>query len=209
MSNLIHVALFELEDGVDQKFLRWYEGHHVPGVLAGPGWQRMRCYRCTDGQPLLAIYDLDDQLATDSRPSEAPFRGGCFAARGIRNYHARTWREIHAAGSSMERPDFLNAVSVKVEPAHAAEFSRWYNEVHVPEILACPGWRANRRYESVDGAPWFLALYDLEDAERPFNTPDWELAVGWDEHLDHIRAFHGFRVYRLIFEAGSGITWSG
>jgi hypothetical protein len=36
---------------------------------------------------------------------------------------------------------------------------------------------------------------------RPFNSPEWEAAVGWDEHVDHIRGFHGFRVYRLIFDS--------
>ena len=72
-----------------------------------------------------------------------------------------------------------------------------------PEILACPGWHANRRYECLDGEPRFLAVYDLEDAERPFNSPEWAAAVGWDDHVDHIRGFHGFRVYELIFDSGS------
>lgn len=201
MTSLIHLALFDLEIAAAQAFALWYKGHHVPRMLTRPGWQRMRWYRCTEGQPLLALYDLDNDFPLESHPSEAPFRSDLFAARGIRNYHARTWREIHSAGDHMECPDWINVVTVDVEAAHADKFSRWYNEVHVPEILACPGWRGNRRYECVDGEPSFLALYDLEDAERPFHSPEWEAAVGWDEHVHHIRGFHGFRVYQLIFDS--------
>ena len=133
--------------------------------------------------------------------SEAPFRSKVFAARGLRNYHARTWREIHSAGDPKWAPQWLNAVTVDIEPPHAAAFNRWYNDVHVPEILECPGWTANRRYECVDGEPRFLALYDLDDPTTPFASPEWSAAVGWDEFVDHIRGFHGFRVYELTFDS--------
>ena len=42
----------------------------------------------------------------------------------------------------------------------------------------------------------FLAIYELEDAERPFNSPEFDQAVGWDEHLPKLRGYHGFRIYR-------------
>lgn len=198
--DVIHLALFELEPGLEAKFGAWYEAEHVPAMLARPGWTRMRRYLCTDGRPHVSLYDIDDDLA-GAGISEAPFRSQRFAAQGIRDYHARTWRQIHAAGEHGERPEWLNIVTVDIEDAHAAEFDRWYNEVHVPDILGCPGWVANRRYECVDGEPRFLAIYDLEDDERPFDSPEWAAAVGWDEHVDHIRGFHGFRVYRLTFDS--------
>jgi hypothetical protein len=199
---LIHLAVFDLDADAEERFTSWYEAEHVPRMLARPGWRRMLRYRCTDGAPLLSLYELDDDVAVVPHISEAPFRSGQFAARGIRNYHARTWREIHSAGSHVDRPEWINVVTVDIEAGHAEEFNRWYNEVHVPEILACPGWNANRRYECVDGEPRFLAIYDLEDDERPFTSPEWRSAVGWDEHVDHIRGFHGFRVYHLIFDSG-------
>ena len=42
------------------------------------------------------------------------------------------------------------------------EFNRWYNEEHVPERLAIPGFRAGARYEAVKGGPKHLACYELE-----------------------------------------------
>lgn len=198
---MIHLALFDIDAALDEEFMRWYETEHVPRMLERPGWTRMCCYRCTDGAPLLSLYDLDPNFRLVPRLSEAPFRTGAFAARGLRNYSARTWRQIHAAGTPMWAWPWINVISVDIEPPHAASFSRWYNDVHVPEILACPGWLANRRFECADGEPRFLAIYDLEDPETPFASEEWRSAVGWDEHAEHIRGFHGFRVYRLIFDS--------
>ena len=42
------------------------------------------------------------------------------------------------------------------------EFNRWYNEEHVPERLAVPGFLSGARYEAVKGGPKHLACYELE-----------------------------------------------
>lgn len=197
---MIHLAVYEVEPAVEQAFVDWYECEHAPAMLSQPGWQSLRQYRCSDGQPYASIYEVDDELPVEPHVSAAPFRGGPFVARGLRSYHARTWREIRRSGNPPEQRHWLNIVTVDVEDGGAEAFNRWYDAVHVPEILGCPGWIANARYESVDGEPRYLAIYDLEDAERPFSSPQWEAAVGWDEHVDSIRGFHGFRVYRQILE---------
>lgn len=199
---MIHCTSLDLEDGYADEFWPWYENEHVPRMLDRPGWRRIRRYECLDAGPRhVSIYDLDDDLPTEPWLSEAPFRGGPYVSRGIRNYQARTWREIHAAGDPVDRREFLNIVTVELEPERIEQFHAWYNEVHVPEILKCPGWLANHRYERADGVAEVLAIYDLEDAERPFSTPEWQTAVGWDEYVDHIRGFHGWRVYQLRFDS--------
>jgi hypothetical protein len=43
-----------------------------------------------------------------------------------------------------------------------AEFNRWYNEEHLAERLAVPGFLAGARYEAVKGGPKHLAVYELE-----------------------------------------------
>lgn len=45
------------------------------------------------------------------------------------------------------------------------EFNEWYNNVHLPERLACPGFVAARRFVATDGQPRYLALYELESVE--------------------------------------------
>jgi hypothetical protein len=197
---MLHLAIYELDPALEADFARWYEAEHTSGILSRPGWRSMRRYQCTDGQPYASIYEVDDDVPTEPHIEAAPFRGGPFVARGLRNYHARTYKEINRSGAPPTKREWLNIVTVDVEDAGAEAFNRWYDEVHVPEILGCPGWLANARYESVDGEPRYLAIYDLEDATRPFSSPEWEAAVGWDEHVGCIRGFHGFRVYRQVFE---------
>jgi hypothetical protein len=44
------------------------------------------------------------------------------------------------------------------------EFNRWYNEEHLAERLAIPGFLSGARYEAVKGGPKHLAVYELENA---------------------------------------------
>jgi hypothetical protein len=44
------------------------------------------------------------------------------------------------------------------------EFNRWYNEEHLAERLAVPGFLSAARYEAVKGGPKHLACYELESA---------------------------------------------
>ncbi len=45
-----------------------------------------------------------------------------------------------------------------------AEFNRWYNDEHLAERLAVPGFLDGARYEAVKGGPKHLAVYELEGA---------------------------------------------
>jgi hypothetical protein len=42
------------------------------------------------------------------------------------------------------------------------EFNRWYNEEHLAERLAIPGFLSGARYEAFKGGPRHLAVYELE-----------------------------------------------
>jgi hypothetical protein len=47
-------------------------------------------------------------------------------------------------------------------PEEAAEYHKWYNEVHIPEILAIDGFVSARRFEPMaEGGP-FVAIYEIE-----------------------------------------------
>jgi hypothetical protein len=43
------------------------------------------------------------------------------------------------------------------------DFNRWYNEEHLIDRMACPGFLRVRRFVSVGGGPKYVALYDLAD----------------------------------------------
>jgi hypothetical protein len=56
----------------------------------------------------------------------------------------------------------LLMVWADVPPDKEKEFNRWYNDEHLAERLAIPGFLAGARYEAVKGSPKHLAYYELE-----------------------------------------------
>jgi len=48
-------------------------------------------------------------------------------------------------------------------PEQEADYNKWYDEVHLAEVVSLPGFAAARRYVPVreDGGP-FVAVYDVE-----------------------------------------------
>jgi hypothetical protein len=59
-------------------------------------------------------------------------------------------------------PPALLIVTVEVAEEDVEELNRWYEEEHRPEKLSLPGYRSMRRYQSSDGSPRFLAIYELD-----------------------------------------------
>jgi len=43
------------------------------------------------------------------------------------------------------------------------EFNRWYDQEHIPERLAVPGFTSATRFRAVEGSPRYLTLYELSD----------------------------------------------
>jgi hypothetical protein len=50
-----------------------------------------------------------------------------------------------------------------IDPAHEAEFNRWYDDEHIGRLLAVPGFLSAARYRALRGGPKYLAMYELED----------------------------------------------
>lgn len=82
----------------------------------------------------------------------------------------------------------LLLVMTDIDPANEADFNRWYEEEHVGERMAIPGFLNARRFTAVEGGPKYLALYDLESPEVLQSAP-YRNAVGagksaWTKRLE-------------------------
>ena len=57
----------------------------------------------------------------------------------------------------------LLVVTATISPAVEADWNRWYNDVHLPEIAACPGFRSAQRCvaEEPQGRR-YIAIYELD-----------------------------------------------
>jgi hypothetical protein len=56
-------------------------------------------------------------------------------------------------------------VDVTIDPSREDEFNRWYDEEHVPEKLASPGFYSARRFKHHTDPHRYLALYEIEDGD--------------------------------------------
>lgn len=64
------------------------------------------------------------------------------------------------------RPGAQLCVWTDIDPAHDADFNRWYDREHMPERMAIPGFRRARRFNAIGACRRpYLALYDTDGIE--------------------------------------------
>ena len=67
--------------------------------------------------------------------------------------------------SSIHVGNTVLVVTMEVDEAHEAEFNEWYNEQHLPERMAIPGYVSARRFKLEDGnnALKYLCIWEMVD----------------------------------------------
>lgn len=97
-------------------------------------------------------------------------------------------------------PDCLLIVTAEVDAEVEAEWNRWYDEVHLPDALACPGVLTGRRYVSTGdlaesdrgqgrrvSRKLYTTVYELE-SPRAVATPEFAAMRGWGRFAPHVRS---------------------
>lgn len=75
----------------------------------------------------------------------------------------------------------LYVATYPTTPEQADEFNRWYDEVHLPEIVALPGYVSARRFAPrTEGAP-YIALYEMESDDLQKTADDMMAMAGRGE----------------------------
>jgi hypothetical protein len=150
---------------------RWYDEEHFPERMACPGFLNGRRFTAVQGQPkYLATYDLTtpDVLRSDAYrkiAARTPWteRLSVHFKPSVRNVYVEI-RPPVTSGQRLTGKGLL-LVAIDVDPAHEAELHRWYDEEHIAERMAIPGFLRARRFRALEGGPKYLALYDLETPE--------------------------------------------
>ncbi|HVX99111.1 MAG TPA: hypothetical protein VHA55_04900 [Pseudorhodoplanes sp.] len=88
----------------------------------------------------------------------------------------------------MSREPFLHIVRVDIEAAHEDAFNRWYDDVHIPDLLSCPGWLSARRFVALDGGPKYVAVYEIAGL-WVYETPEFQRVKGFREFEPYVRNF--------------------
>ena len=94
----------------------------------------------------------------------------------------------------------LLVVTAEVDAAVEAEWNRWYDTVHLPDALKCPGVRRGRRYvssgqisETAGGETVkttkriYTTIYELDGPEATA-TPEFQAMRGWYRFAPHVRS---------------------
>lgn len=94
---------------------------------------------------------------------------------------------------------YLLIVTAEVDALVEAEWNKWYDNVHLPDALACPGVLSGRRFVSVgetrhsdrgvahrSHARVYTALYELAGPEA-VDTPEFHNMRGWSQFAPYVR----------------------
>jgi hypothetical protein len=97
-------------------------------------------------------------------------------------------------------PQCLLIVTAEVDAAVEADWNRWYDGVHLPDALRCPGVRRGRRYVSAGDIAETIAgkaerqnkriyttIYEL-DSPAAVATPEFQAMRGWYQFAPHVRS---------------------
>jgi hypothetical protein len=91
-------------------------------------------------------------------------------------------------------------VTAEVDVAVEADWNRWYDEVHLPDALACPGVLRGRRYVSSGAVSesdrgqrrgvatrLYTTVYELE-SPAAVETEEFTAMRGWAHFAPHVRS---------------------
>ncbi len=97
-------------------------------------------------------------------------------------------------------PRCLLIVSARIAAEHEEQWNEWYDNVHLPDALACPGVLSGRRYvsagdasvtergeRSTDTRRTYTTVYEITGPEA-LETSEFRAMRGWYEFADHIDA---------------------
>lgn len=198
MSEAILIVTYaDVSKEAETAFQIWQQDVQLARLRACPGVTHASYLDSIGGEPqFLLLCEVTDASAAASTHLRAALRLDEWM-RALRGWHRRSYRSLLTMPTAVEAGDddapYLLAVSADVARGAESEFNRWYDDVHLPEVLACPGFVAASRYECVHGEPRFLALYDLERKDA-LTTPEMDRVYGFGPMIPHLRSEHG-RIY--------------
>ncbi|MBI4639792.1 MAG: hypothetical protein HY731_03815 [Candidatus Tectomicrobia bacterium] len=161
----------DITPGLEDEFNQWYDTEHVPERLSIPGFLTGRRYLSVEGKPkYFALYETKEASVLSSevylKVYQAPTSWTKKITANFQNMVRNLYEEILSLGTSpLTASPYVLTVRLGIDPEHEKEFNDWYNTDHLPALVKVPEVFAARRYKAIQGAPSYLAVYDLESVE--------------------------------------------
>jgi hypothetical protein len=198
---------FDFAHAHADEFHDWYDKEHIPERLRVRGFLNAERWIAEDNPTIhVATYDLENAavLTTPAYQSVSGDR----QTPWTRRVTAMCRRIMRYEGDQLLPGDLTAApgagallvASMNVNPAAEAEFTRWYDIEHLPQLAAVPGVLSARRYRATDreSERRYLALYHLQDAAVS-RSDAWTRAAdtAWTEQMrPHFRDLLVIRMNR-------------
>ena len=161
------------------EFNYWYNHMHVPDVTA-PGIFR-DCIRFENTDPTspdgqyVATYENTWEDVSKAQPANRE-AGAKLKARGnrgsplIQAVRVGVFKRLGGEFSAAMKPTLgiLLVLSNCKDTADEEEFNRWYEDIHIPDILDTGAYHRAYRYESLDPETTkakYLAIYETDNAD--------------------------------------------
>ena len=162
------------------------------GVSCGGNVYR---YRLLNHPVAMVLVDSDDAMAQGRAIDKLEARQSAF---GRERFSAGQIAQAIRPDSAPDPRDYplLYAVWFTAPDNRADELHRWYDEEHVPMLMACPSWMAVRRFQVAQrprhGATTFLALHYLSDV-LALSSPERDASrrTAWRDRMAREEWFRG------------------
>ncbi|KAF5310983.1 hypothetical protein D9619_008276 [Psilocybe cf. subviscida] len=162
----------------DDEFADWYINDHGPLRLTVPGFNTASLYKATDARvpSWLAYYDLDSPATGTSDAYKALATKGSDSEKALVPRLQDLNRSLLTHLTTLTHPDTTSTslpgahiviVSMQLgESQDEDAFNAWYNDEHIRDFLAVPGFLRVRRYKLLSN----LQLVGKRETDEPVHT---------------------------------------
>ena len=162
-----------------EEFNYWYNHGHVPYVTAPGIFRHAIRFANTDstsevGQ-YVATYETNFEEVSKAMPDNREARAKLGDSPGARTplmqvITTGVFKRLGGEFSAANKPTLgiLLVLSNCKDAAREQEFNRWYEDVHIPDILDAGGFHTAYRYESLDPEATkakYLAIYETDNQD--------------------------------------------
>lgn len=155
----------------EDEFNRWYNTEHIQERVGISGFLNGRRYLSLEGEPkYFALYEMEspnvvyEDAYKRARQNPTPWSQRIESL--FQDFVRNIYEEIFSDGqSSQQGSPYVLTVRLDVSPEKEEEFNAWYNEDHIPALIQVEGVHGAKRYRTVEGAPKYLAVYQLANPE--------------------------------------------
>ena len=186
----VFVALTNCKDeAVEEDYNRWYNDEHVVHCVGSGAYYTVSRWERITPDPwmrkFLAFYETawEDPLAAADYLINHLRHDGSYIRFYIHPQLHQSWDvaykyigpDVHVPGAPWSKPakktrGLLLLFAQCADPAREADFNKWYDTVHIPDVLETPGVIAGHRFHNPnaeDETRRHVIVYEIDNEDTP------------------------------------------